>query len=46
MQAISELLLDNEKRKLIGQSAKNTFENNRGAVAKVIEAIAPHIESI
>ena len=39
MQAISELLLDNEKRKLIGQSAKTTFENNRGAVAKVFEAI-------
>lgn len=46
MQAISELLLDNEKRKLIGQSAKTTFENNRGAVAKVFEAIAPHIENI
>ena len=46
MQTISELLLDNEKRKLIGQSAKTTFENNRGAVAKVFEAIAPHIENI
>jgi len=46
MQAISELLLDNEKRKLIGQSAKTTFENNRGAVAKVFKAIAPHIENI
>ena len=46
MQTISELLLDNEKRKLIGQSAKTTFENNRGAVAKVFEAIAPHIEDI
>ena len=46
MRTISELLLDNEKRKLIGQSAKATFENNRGAVAKVFEAIAPHIENI
>ena len=46
MRTISELLLDNEKRKLIGQSAKTTFENNRGAVAKVFEAIAPHIENI
>ena len=46
MQAISELLLDNEKRKLIGQSAKITFENNRGAVARVFKAIAPHIENI
>ena len=46
MQAISELLLDNEKRKLIGQSAKTTFENNRGAVARVFKAIAPHIENI
>ena len=46
MQAISELLLDNEKRKLIGQSAKTTFENNRGATARVFEAIAPHIENI
>ena len=46
MQAISELLLDNEKRKLIGQSARTTFENNRGAVAKVFKAIAPHIENI
>ena len=46
MRTISELLLDNEKRKLIGQSAKTTFENNRGAVAKVFKAIAPHIENI
>ena len=46
MQTISELLLDKEKRRLIGQSAKTTFENNRGAVAKVFEAIAPHIENI
>ena len=46
MQAISELLLDNEKRKLIGQCAKTTFENNRGAVARVFKAIAPHIENI
>ena len=46
MQTISELLLDNEKRKLIGQSAKTTFENNRGAVAKVFKAIAPHIKNI
>jgi len=46
MQAISELLLNNEKRKLIGQSAKTTFENNRGATARVFEAIAPHIENI
>jgi 3-deoxy-D-manno-octulosonic-acid transferase len=46
MQTISKLLLDNEKRKLIGQSAKTTFENNRGAVAKVFEAIAPHIENL
>jgi len=46
MRTISELLLDNKKRKLIGQSAKTTFENNRGAVARVFEAIAPHIENI
>ena len=46
MRTISELLLDNEKRKLIGQSAKTTFENNRGAVARVFKAIAPHIENI
>jgi len=46
MQTISELLLDNEKRKLIGQNAKITFENNRGAVTRVFEAIAPHIENI
>ena len=46
MRTISELLLDNEKRKLIGQSAKTTFENNRGATARVFEAIAPHIENI
>ena len=46
MKTICELLLDNEKRKLIGQSAKTTFENNRGAVARVFEAIAPHIENI
>jgi len=45
MQAISELLLDNEKRKLIGQSAKTTFDNNRGAATKVFEAIAPCIEN-
>ena len=46
MQTISDLLLDNEKRELIGQSAKSTFENNRGAVAKVFEAIAPYIKNI
>jgi len=46
MKTICELLLDNEKRKLIGQSAKTTFENNRGALAKVFKAIAPHIENI
>ena len=32
MKTISELLLDDEKRKLIGQKARTTFENNRGAV--------------
>ena len=46
MKTISELLLDEEKRKLIGQNARTTFENNRGAVAKILEAIEPHIEDI
>ena len=46
MKTISELLLDDEKRKLIGQNARTTFENNRGAVAKILEAIEPHIEDI
>lgn len=46
MKTISELLLDEEKRKLIGQKARTTFDNNRGAVVKVFEAIAPHIEDI
>jgi 3-deoxy-D-manno-octulosonic-acid transferase len=46
MKTISELLLDNEKRKLIGQSAKNTFENNRGATTKIFKAIAPRIKDI
>ncbi len=46
MKTISELLLDDEKRKLIGYSAKATFENNRGAADKVLEAITPHIENI
>ena len=44
MKTISELLLDDEKRRLIGENAKNTFENNRGAVTKVLEVIEPHIE--
>ena len=46
MKSISDLLLDDEKRKLIGQRARATFENNRGAVAKVFKAIAPHIKDI
>jgi 3-deoxy-D-manno-octulosonic-acid transferase len=46
MKSISDLLLDDEKRKLIGQRARATFENNRGAVAKVFKAIAPHITDI
>ncbi len=46
MKTISDLLLDDEKRKLIGQRAKATFENNRGAVTKVFKAIAPHIKDI
>jgi 3-deoxy-D-manno-octulosonic-acid transferase len=44
MNTISELLLDDKKRRLIGKNAKTTFENNRGAVAKVLEAIEPHIK--
>ena len=46
MQTISELLLDDEKRRLIGESAKNTFENNSGATTKIFKAIAPHIKDI
>ena len=46
MKTISELLLDDEKRKLIGESAKTTFENNRGATTKIFKAIAPHIKDI
>jgi hypothetical protein len=44
MKTISELLLDDEKRKLIGESAKTTFENNRGATTKIFKAIAPYIK--
>ena len=46
MKTISELLLDEEKRRLIGESAKTTFENNRGATTKIFKAIAPHIKEI
>jgi len=46
MKTISELLLDDEKRRLIGESAKTTFENNRGATTKIFNAIAPHIKNI
>jgi len=46
MQTISELLLDDEKRRLIGESANNTFENNSGATTKIFKAIAPHIKDI
>jgi len=46
MQAIFDLLLDDKKRKLIGKSAKTIFENNSGAVAKILEAITPYIEDI
>jgi 3-deoxy-D-manno-octulosonic-acid transferase len=46
MKTISELLLDDGKRRLIGESAKTTFENNRGATTKIFKAIAPHIKDI
>jgi 3-deoxy-D-manno-octulosonic-acid transferase len=46
MKTISELLLDDEKRRLIGESAKTTFENNRGATTKIFNTIAPHIKNI
>ena len=46
MKTISELLLDDEKRRLIGDSAKSTFENNRGATTKIFNEIAPHIKNI
>ena len=46
MKTISELLLDDEKRRLIGESAKTTFDNNRGATTKIFNAIAPHIKNI
>ena len=44
MKTISELLLNDKKRRLIGESAKTTFENNRGATTKIIKAITPHIK--
>ena len=44
MKTISGLLLDDEKRRLIGESAKTTFENNRGATTKIFKAIAPYIK--
>ena len=44
MKTISELLLDDGKRRLIGESAKTTFENNRGATTKIFKAIAPYIK--
>ncbi|MDA9872034.1 3-deoxy-D-manno-octulosonic acid transferase [Candidatus Thioglobus sp.] len=46
MKTISELLLDDGKRRLIGESAKTTFENNRGATTKIFKAIAPYIKEI
>jgi 3-deoxy-D-manno-octulosonic-acid transferase len=43
MKTISALLLDDTKRKKLGENAKNSFEKNRGAVDRLLKLIIPNI---
>ena len=45
MQAISDLLSDNEKREKLGLNAKACFESHRGAVNRTMKLIKLHIKS-
>ena len=39
MKTISDLLLDDTKRQKLGENAKNSFEENRGAVDRLIKLL-------
>jgi len=43
--AISELLADSEKRRLLGENAGATMYRNRGAVGKTLEYLAPLLDT-
>jgi 3-deoxy-D-manno-octulosonic-acid transferase len=45
MKTIHELLKSDERREELGKKAKQTFDNNRGAVNKIIEVITPLIKA-
>ena len=45
MKVISELLLDALKQKQMGESAKTTFDKNRGSIDQALELITPFIQS-
>jgi len=45
MQTISELLMNNSRREMLGANARKTFEDNQGAVSNVKEAITPYIKA-
>jgi 3-deoxy-D-manno-octulosonic-acid transferase len=43
MKTISSLLLDDAKRKELGENAKNLLEKHRGAVDRLLKLIIPNI---
>jgi len=45
MQTISELLINDSRRDMLGANARKTFEDNQGAVNNVLEAITPYIKA-
>ena len=44
MKTISELILSDSKREKLGTNARKIFEDNKGAVNNVLDAITPYIK--
>ena len=44
MSTISDLLQSDQRREQLGVNAKKTFDQNRGAVNKILEVITPLIK--
>jgi 3-deoxy-D-manno-octulosonic-acid transferase len=45
MKTISELILSDSRREKLGTNARKIFEDNKGAVNNVLDAITPYIKS-
>jgi 3-deoxy-D-manno-octulosonic-acid transferase len=45
MKTISELILSDSRREKLGANARKIFEDNKGAVNNVLDAITPYIKS-